>query len=170
MKFHIALIFFISICMLLPMSTLAETSLYVDSIRFYRNQYTHQFQMFPAAKSELRYTRIHPTTIKNLDYFWRGGLNGSYESAYYSSVDGTINSGSLGFSWGGGLSYRLITQKHWGIEPFFGVFHVNRWYFNRKNSHDWRIETGLFMDIPAKMQLIWMYTNKTFRIGLNYNL
>lgn len=156
---------------LLPMTAAAEMSLYMDGIQYNRNPYASKFEVLPERGGEFRYTRVNSTGIPNLNYFWRGSIDGNYEYATYPTVSGSLHAGSIGFSLGGGLSYRLINRSHWGIEPFFGVFNVSRWRFTRnKHGNDWRIETGLAMDIPAKMKLIWLYTRGALLLGLNYDL
>lgn len=164
------LIFLISICVLLPITATAQTSLYMNAMQYKRNPYASKFEVLPEHGMEFRYTRVQPTPITKLDYFWRGNFEGSYEYAYYSSVNGSIHSGSIGFAVGGGLSYRLLSRSHWGLDPFFSVFYANRWYFNRDRLANWRIETGFAMDMPGKMELLWMYTDKAFLLGLNYKL
>ena len=59
-----------------------------------------KFEVLPERGMELRHTRIQSTPIMNLDYFWRGSFEGTYEFTHYSSVDGTIHTGSIGsHSW-----------------------------------------------------------------------
>ncbi len=153
-----SLLFFISICVLLPITAAAETSLYMNGMQYKRNPYASNFEVLPERGMELRHTRVHPTPITNLDYFWRGSLDGSYEYTYYSSVEeeGSIHTGSIGLAFGGGLSYRLLNRSYWGLDPFFSVFYANRWYFDRDHLDNWRIEMGFVMDIPGKMELLWM--------------
>lgn len=167
------LIFFVSLSVVLPITATAQTSFYMNGLQYKQNSYASKIEVLPERGMELRHTLIQPTPITNLDSFWRGSFEGSYEFTHYSSVDGTIHTGSIGLTLGGGLSYRLLSRSHWGLAPFFSVFFDNRWKFNRDHLdywRFWRIETGFAMDMPGKMELLWMYTDKAFLLGFNYKL
>ena len=120
-----SLLFCISLCILLPMPAVAQPSLYMNGMQYKRNPYASQFEVLPERGMALRYTRVQPTPIRNLDYFWRGSFEGSYEFTSYSGVDGIIHSGGFEFDFGGGLSYRLLSRSRWGLAPFFSVFYAN---------------------------------------------
>ena len=61
MNYRNGLIFFISICILLPMTATAQTSLYMNGIQYNRNPYAGKFEVLPERGMELRYTRVNPT-------------------------------------------------------------------------------------------------------------
>ena len=166
-------LFIIIIGVLLSTTAAAQPSLYMNGMQYNRNPYASKFEVLPERGGEFRYTRVNSTGIPNLNYFWRGSIDGNYEYATYPTVSGNLQTGSLGFSLGAGLSYPLVRRSHWGIAPFFGVFNMSRWYFPRnKHRNNWRIgiEIGFVMDVPGKMKLHWVYTDKTFLLGLNYDL
>lgn len=114
MNYRKGLICFISLCLLLPMTAAAQPSLYMNGMQYHVNPYANKLEVLPERGVEARYTRTQPTPITHLNYFWRGSFEGSYEYTYYPNVAGSIHTGSIGFTLGVGLSYRLLRQSQWG--------------------------------------------------------
>ena len=155
----------------LTMTAAAETSLYMEGMRFRTSSHVQHLQVLPDNELQLRYTRSYPIGISNLNCFWRASLGGSYSYTHYAADSGGFHFGSLNITGAGGLSYQVAGGSHWSLTPFLSVVSVNRLSFAGRDYHIFSIpiEVGVAMTF-RKMSLITMYTNKAFLLGLSYDL
>lgn len=156
---------------LLTMTAAAETSIYMEGMRFQTSSHVQHLQVVPDNELQLRHSRTYPIGISNLNYFWRASVGGSYSYAYYESEDGGFHFGSLNITGASGLSYPIAGGSHWSFAPFLSVVSDNRLYFAGREYHIFRIpiEVGVAMTFK-KIILITMYTNNAFSLGLSYDL
>lgn len=160
---------------LFPMTSASETSFYVEGISLTRGDGSVEFA--PSPVGEYRYTRVNSLPVMRLDYFWRVGCQGSSYSLSYDSSSGVSHSGGLGFTGGGGLSFRLEKGERWAFTPFLGVFYSNWWNFSGRLDHLPTAEVGIENDVSSKLSLVGMYTysfdsNRTvnaFQIGVSFH-
>ncbi|MCY3742665.1 MAG: hypothetical protein OXH00_16750 [Candidatus Poribacteria bacterium] len=68
------------------------------------------------------------------------------------------HSGSLGFTGGGGLSFRVEKGERWAFTPFLGVFYSNWWDFSGRLDHVPTAEVGIEIDVSSKLSFVRMYT------------
>ncbi len=155
----------------LTMTAAAETSLYVEGMRFQTGSHVQHVQVMPDNELQLRHTRAYPIGISNLNFFWRASVGGSYSYTHYEFDDAGFHFGNLNIMGAGGLSYQIAGGSHWALTPFLSVVSVNRLSFAGRDYHSFKIpiEVGVAMTF-RNMILITMYTNNAFSLGLSYDL
>ena len=141
---------------LLPMTSVAETSFYLEGISL--NSGDGSVEFTPSPTGEFRYTRVNSLPVMSLDYFWRVGCQGSSYSLTYEDSSGISHSGGLGFTGGCGLSLRVEKWERWAFTPFLGVFYSNWWNFSNRLDHLPTAEVGIEIDVSSKLSFVGTYT------------